>query len=143
MIAFIPNASEKGRTYSHLIETHCAENKETNVIGDTKRLVAFLAPTKALIKQHMRYLRSNSASINVRAYTGECCKSMTTTKTSMSNVLSKNEGGGGDEGGKVNIMSWGADMWRQEAAEVRGRVCTDDIRSACTICVDAHMWHML
>jgi hypothetical protein len=89
-------------------------------------LIAFLSPTKSLIKQHKKYIASHSE-VSVRAYTGECSKTVV-TQGSQGRGDSSDPG---KEGGecvvedtavekeeKVNIMSWGSDMWRQEADEV-------------------------
>ena len=88
-------------------------NQKTSKTDQPKRSIVVIAPTKALIKQHLKYILNHST-ISVRAYTGECCRS----------ALPENQDCAGDEEGgervdeQVNIMSWGRDMWQREAAEV-------------------------
>ena len=68
-------------------------------------VVVFLTPTKSLIKQFKKYITQAAAGIKVGVYYGECYK-----------IVHKTIEGNDEE--KVNIMSWDAKMWQDEAAEV-------------------------
>jgi hypothetical protein len=117
----LPGDSDKASIYINIIEHHQTLNQIAFKNGQPKQLIAFLSPTKTLLKRHKKYIACNSEVV-VRAYTGECSKIRHTSHEIKEEIESESVEkftyGVEKEGQKVNIMSWEADMWREEAAEV-------------------------
>ena len=63
--------------------------------------MAFIAPTKSLVKEYKTFIRANSELL-VRSYRGDMVKSISCDGTDHN----------------VNIMSWRSEMWQQEMDEV-------------------------